>query len=421
MLDRSILPMMIVPIQRDLKISDTQFGFLQGFAFAIFYCVAGLPLGLLVDRWSRRNVIIIGIALWSMATVLSATALGFASLFVARIGVGVGEATLNPAAYSMLADLFPSNRLTRAVSIFTTGAMAGTGMAFIFGGALVSALSTHSAVVLPLIGHRNSWQLAFLCAGAPGVILALLLFTIREPARSCSSFPEVETATLPAMLHFMRRNWILLSLHSGGFSLLSMALYGFFTWTPALLLRVYGERPGVVGLSIGLAVVVFGIGGLLGGGALADFWVRTGKLDAQMRVGLVGMIGALMFGVMLAVSHQFIVGLIAMAGLFFFLLFPSGAGPAGLQIIVPPLLRGRLSALFMMSVNLIGLGLGPFVVALLTDHVFHKKAAVGQSLLVLSLMTMPAAMLAFRLAQPSFATAAMGSRQIRSLGQEDEP
>lgn len=242
MLDRSILPMMIVPIQRDLRISDTQFGFLQGFAFAIFYCVAGLPLGLLVDRWSRRNVVILGVALWSVATVLSATASGFASLFVARIGVGVGEATLNPAAYSMMADLFPSNRLTRAVSVFTTGAMAGTGMAFIFGGALVSALSTHSATVLPLIGNRNSWQLAFLCAGAPGVILALLLFTVREPLRSAPAFLEVETATSRAMLQFMRRNWSLLSLHFGGFSLLSMALYGFFTWTPAFIVMQTGTR-----------------------------------------------------------------------------------------------------------------------------------------------------------------------------------
>jgi MFS family permease len=222
MLDRTILPMMIVPVQRDLKISDTQFGLLQGFAFAIFYCVAGLPLGWLVDRWSRRNIIVCGIAMWSMMTMLSGRASSFLYLFTARIGVGVGEATLNPAACSMMADMFSRGKLTRAVGIFTTGAMMGTGIAFLFGGKLLGVLGARSVITLPLIGPTRPWQVAFLAAGAPGIILALLMMTVHEPPRPHAS--EGNSPTWAAVSVFLRARWTVLVLHFTGFSCLTMML-----------------------------------------------------------------------------------------------------------------------------------------------------------------------------------------------------
>ena len=409
MLDRTILPMMIVPVQRDLKISDTQFGLLQGFAFAIFYCVAGLPLGWLVDRWSRRNIIVCGIALWSVMTMLSGMASSFLYLFAARIGVGVGEATLNPAAYSMLADMFSREKLTRAVGIFTTGAMMGTGLAFLFGGKLLGVLGARSLITLPLLGPTRPWQVAFLAAGSPGIILALLMLTVREPSRP--QFSEGNSPAWTAVSAFLRARWAALLLHFSGFSCLTMMLYGFMTWVPALFIRIDGMSPAKVGLAIGVALAVFGISGLIAGAALADHWTRLGHLDAHMRVGLVGMTLALPFALLLSLGTKALLGVVGLCGLFFALLLPSAAGPAGLQLITPPLLRGRVSALFMVVINLVGLGLGPLAVALFTDHLFYSKLAVGRSLTLMTVLVTPLAIAVFALARRPFAAAALDQRR----------
>jgi len=408
MLDRTILPMMIVPVQRDLKISDTQFGLLQGFAFAIFYCVAGLPLGWLVDRWSRRNIIVCGIAMWSMMTMLSGRASSFLYLFTARIGVGVGEATLNPAACSMMADMFSRGKLTRAVGIFTTGAMMGTGIAFLFGGKLLGVLGARSVITLQLIGPTRPWQVAFLAAGAPGFILALLMMTVHEPPRPHAS--EGNSPTWAAVSVFLRARWTVLVLHFTGFSCLTMMLYGFMTWVPALFIRIYGMSPASVGLAIGAALTVFGIAGLIAGAAMADRWTRLGDPDAHMRVGLVGMAVALPFALLLSLGTNVILGMVSLSGLFLGLLLPSAAGPAGLQLITPPLLRGRISALFMVVINLVGLGLGPLGVALFTDHHFHNKLAVGLSLGSMTGLVMPLGIAVFALARRPFADAALKQR-----------
>jgi MFS family permease len=401
MLDRTILPMMIEPVQRDLRITDTQFGLLQGFAFAIFYCVAGIPIGWMVDRGSRRSIIAVGIALWSLMTICSGMASSFLMLFLARIGVGVGEATLSPAAYSMMADMFSRARLTRAVGIFTSGAMLGSGIAFLFGGGLMSALAAHPYVELPLLGPARPWQVAFFAAGAPGLILALLMLTVREPARP--QHRGGSQTSFAALFVFLRAQWSLLALHFTGFSCLSMALYGFMTWVPALFLRVYGLRPALVGTMMGFAVAVFGIGGLIGGAALADRWMFLGHQDAHMRVGMLGMVAAIPFAFLLSLGHNVGVGAVGLCGLFFCLFLPSAAGPAGLQLITPPLLRGRISALFMMVINLVGLGLGPLAVALFTDRVFHNRSAVGYSLTWLAIIVMPIATAVFGLARRPFA------------------
>jgi MFS family permease len=308
----------------------------------------------------------------------------------------------------MLADLFPRDKLTRAVSIFTTGAMMGTGIAFLFGAGLLSAFSKHPGMELPFLGAVHSWQVAFLIAGAPGLILSLMMLTVREPDRSRA---PGESATWAALAQFFKRNWLLLSLHFSGFSFLGMALYGFMTWAPALLTRHYGLRPSVIGISMGVGLSVFGIAGLITGGALADHWLRLGQADAHMRVGLVGMTIAIPFALMLSLSTNLIVGVIGLSGLFFSLLLPGAAGPAGLQLVTPPLLRGRLSALFMMVINLMGLGLGPLSVGVFTDQVFHNPLAVGLSLCLLTVLVMPLAIVVFGVARKPFAASVRAERQ----------
>ncbi len=196
-IDRQILSMLVTPMKRDLQISDSQVGLLQGFAFALLYTVLGLPIGRLADRASRKGIIAAGVLVWS----LMATACGFArtavQLFFARVGVGVGEAALGPAAYSMITDSFPREKLGRAFSVYNMGIPLGSGVAMLVGGLVVGAVSGESNVTLPLLGEVRSWQLVFIVTGAPGLLLPLLLLSVREPARRGLLKTASNTQTVP--------------------------------------------------------------------------------------------------------------------------------------------------------------------------------------------------------------------------------
>lgn len=392
MIDRTILVLLIGPIEHDLNLSDTQFGVLQGVAFAVFYVVAGLPIGALVDRFPRVLVIGAGMLLWSSATVASAFAGGFGSLFAARTAVAVGEASLNPAAYSLFSDVFARERLGRAIGIFSTGAAIGTGLAYLVGGALLSRAHGLADVVVPVLGPVRIWQLAFLVAGLPGIVLALLIARLQEPARRAAH--DVGAAGAAGMAKFFaghRRTLLLIFTASGCQTLL---LYAFMTWSPALLLRSHGLSGGQAGLILGLSNTVLGISGFYFGGYLADRWWRAGRRDAHMQVGFWAHVMILPIGLIAALAAPTAVAVPAVCFLNF---LQFGTGPAtiaGLQLVTPPHLRGRTSALLMMATTLGGVGLGPVGVALLNDHVFGPQA-VGRSLAVVVAVVAPLAILLF--------------------------
>src|SRR5579884_2376448 len=181
--DRQILSLLVAPIKRDLVLSDTRVGLLQGLAFALFYTFAGIPIGHLVDTRNRRNLVVVGILVWSVFTSACSIARSFLSLFLARIGVGVGEATLSPSAFSLIADYFPQERLSTAMSVSYLGALGGSALAFAVGGTVVDALAKIGTLHLPLLGQIASWRLTFLVVGLPGLLFALLAATAREPVR----------------------------------------------------------------------------------------------------------------------------------------------------------------------------------------------------------------------------------------------
>src|ERR1700734_2488400 len=181
--DRPILSLLVGSIKRDLGISDTRIGLLQGLSFALFYTVMGLPLGRLADTRSRRNLIAAGVVVWSLFTSACAIAKSFWSLFFTRIGVGVGEAGLSPAAYSLISDYFPPERLGVAISVYYMGVFLGSALALLVGGMVVAVMALIPTVTLPAIGTIASWRVTFLIVGAPGLLGALLVYTIREPLR----------------------------------------------------------------------------------------------------------------------------------------------------------------------------------------------------------------------------------------------
>ncbi len=378
--DRQILSLLVGPIRRDLQISDTQMSLLMGFTFAIFYTVCGIPLARFADRGSRRSLIGVGLILWSLMTALCGTAARYGQLLLYRIGVGVGEAALSPAAYSMIADYFPSERRATAISVYSMGIYIGSGLAFLVGGLVIQFASAQGAIDLPLVGSTRPWQVVFLILGGAGIVFSSVLWMIREPARTGAS----AGASLPMreVVAYVNHNRRTMLCHNVGFGLMSMASYGAANWIPSFFVRVHGWSVPKVGLVFGLITVVFGSAGIVFAGWLADRRRRQGMTDASVRVGLWAAIAAIPIGFIYVLVPSGALAALALVPVAFLGAMPFGIAPAAIQEIMPNSMRAQASAIYLFTVNLIGLGCGPTAVALVTDYVFHDDNAVGYSILI---------------------------------------
>jgi len=412
-IDRSILTLLVGPIRADLGISDTQISLLHGLAFAIFYTTLGIPIALLADRLNRRNIIAIGIVVWSVATAMCGLARSFWQLFAARVSVGVGEAALSPAAYSMIADLFPPQRLGRALAVYTVGAFAGAGLAYLIGGAVVGAVSGASSVMVPVLGEVRSWQLVFFIVGWPGLLVALWMLTVREPVRRHVRQAGTETsipAALRDCLRHMRAHWQTYSAHLLGFALLGLVFNATIAWMPSYLIRIFALAPGQAGFWVGIALLVFGTLGVLTGGWLTDRWNAAGHTDAAMRVGLTCAVCTVPFALSATLVPSLPTSIALFAGLVFFTSMPFGAAAVAIQIVTPPLMRATASSMYLCVLNLVGLGLGPTLVALFTDYLFGDDAAVGRSMALTAALVLLPAIALFWWGLPHFRRAAAAAR-----------
>ncbi|MCR5879841.1 MFS transporter [Phenylobacterium sp. J367] len=280
-IDRMILSLLVGPIKADLGISDTQMSLLMGFAFAIFYSALGIPLGWVADRRPRRGLIVAGIAAWSLMTAACALARGYVGLFLARIGVGVGEATLSPAVYSMLGDYFPREKLGRAMAVYSIGVPLGSGIALMAGSLVVKIVTEGPPVALPIVGELAPWRLTFLWVGLPGLLVALLVaLTVREPPRQ----GDASKTARGEFVAFLRSHPAAIASHFGGMSLIALVMYGAMAWIPQFLHRTYAMPVPEAGLWFGVATATCGAAGLLIGGWLADRLYRRGFKDAHLRV-----------------------------------------------------------------------------------------------------------------------------------------
>lgn len=188
-IDRQVIGLLVEPIKRDLLLTDTQFSLIAGFAFALFYATIGLLMGRAADRWNRRNLLLLGVLVWVPATAACGYATSFATLFVARALVAVGEAALNPAAYSLLIDYFPPHQRARAMSLYTSGVYLGSGLAFVVGGTVMAAAAGADQVALPVLGALRPWQATFVIVALPGVLVLALMLSVREPLRTDPTGP----------------------------------------------------------------------------------------------------------------------------------------------------------------------------------------------------------------------------------------
>ena len=394
-IDRTIIGLLVGPIKASLQISDTQFGVLGGIAFTLFYTVLGVPIGRIADRVSRRGLIALGVAVWSFMTAACGWAASFWQLFLARVGVGVGEAALTPAAYSMIADYFPKDRLGRALAVYQSGAFLGAALAFILGGAVIAAVTAFVAdnpdFSIPLLPDVQGWRLVFLVVGAPGLLVALWMFTVREPSRKGRLAADAGTLPFRAVVAYVWRRRRLFLPHFIGFGVLVVTFQNVVVWGPAYFTRHFGLTVAQTGLTLGLVLLVFSSAGVIGGGFLSDLLVKRGQAEGPMRVGMIAGLALLPFAATATVVDGLTLSLLLFCPMMFFASFPLGAAAQALQMVTPNEMRGQVSAIYMLFLNLLSYGLGPLIVGITTDYVFADEGAVGYSLALVSAVSAPVA------------------------------
>lgn len=382
--DRQILTLLVGPIKRDLAITDTQMSLLLGLAFALFYSVLGFPIGRLADARSRRAIIGWGIALWSVMCALCGLARNYGQLFLARVGVGVGEAALSPPAFSLLADYFPPRRLASALSVYSTGIFIGSGLAYLIGGTVIELVSRMEPWHWPLVGEIRPWQRVFIVVGLPGLAIAALMLTVREPPRTQSAGQSGQAYPLTGVIAWLRAHRASYAAHGLGFATFSLVNYGTAFWFPAYFERVHGWSPGKIGLYMGGATMIFGTLGVVLGGRLAEWWRQRQAADANLRVGIVAAALSMAMAAPLYLSRSEPLLLTALVITNVASAFPWGAAAAAVQEMTPGPMRGQASALYLFLINVVGLAMGPTAVAVLTDQAFRDPVRVGLSLLVVT-------------------------------------
>ena len=417
-LDRTILTLLVGPIRASLNISDLELSLLHGFAFAVFYVSLGIPIARFADSHNRVRLISLGILFWSLMTAVCGFAKTFWHMFLGRVGVGVGQATLSPAAYSILSDYFPSQILTRALSVYQTGIYVGMGLAMIIGGFVIANVPV---LEIPVYGVMQPWQVVFIIVSLPGIFIFAIMRTIREPVRKGmlprsggeKSIPVRELAT------FIGERRKAYGYVVGGVAAKSLAFYGIAAWLPTYFIRTFGWDAATVGLWYGLGSIVFGALGI-NLGSIASVWLRSrGYLDANVRICMFALVCLVPVGIMAPFMSSAIAAMALFYAFIFFAAFPVGCQAAALQEISPNQMRAQVTALYLFISNMCGIGLGPTFIAFFTDVVFQNDLAVGYSMSVSVAIACPiGALLFWRGLKPyrdGLESAASGYRKARIL------
>ncbi|QLC24861.1 MFS transporter [Parasphingopyxis algicola] len=383
--DRQILSLLVAPVKSELLLSDFQISLLHGLAFALLYMVLGLPFGWLADHRNRKRVILAGIGFWSLMTATCGFARNFAELFLARIGVGVGEASLQPAAYSLLADIYPPEKLSLAISIFSLGAWLGVGSAFLLGGQVVQ--------IADLVANASQldwsgWRLLFILLGLMGAPICFLVFVvIREPPRRqlAKPLPLIETG------RFLKRRAGLMAPLAIGYGLILLSVYAFLAWAPALLMRTYGWSVYEVGFALGLSALLLCPLGAVSGGMLSNRLIKSGRISGPVVVGVfeAALLAPCLVGLALVNTAGATIALLAVC--FFLGPFALGSAAASVQISTPPRFRGQISAVYLLVTSLLGVAGGPALTAFYTDYVLGDESRIDESLALVGATALPIA------------------------------
>jgi MFS family permease len=378
-LDR-FLPSLLAPaIKQDLHMTDFQIGLMLGPAFVIFYITLGIPIGWLADRFSRRTIIAAGVAIWCVMTALGAGARSFPVLFLTRLGVGIGEATVAPAAISLISDYFPYERRQRAIGLFMSGTFLGAGISFFVFGPVVHTILALPPVTIPLFGQINSWRLCFFLVGLPGLLLALMMPTVREPTRQ----DKVDTAftgggaEIPSLRQaaaFIGRRWRAFgTLFVASACTITMSALAF--WNVALFKRTWDWNVAQVGLAVGIILLTAGPLGALTGIWLSNRWIVARRPDATLRVLFIGLLLSVPCSSIFSEMPSAALGLVFLFVTHFGQAMSTVSGPPTLMMLAPGQMRAQATAIYYFVISISSQLLGPPLVGAITDW-FGDPAAL---------------------------------------------
>jgi len=386
--DRMAISMLIGPIKQEFGLGDFKASLLIGLAFTLFYVLFLLPIGAMADRFSRRRVLAVCLLIWSAATILCGFAIGFVSLFLARMIVGAGEAAIGPCSHGIIGDSFPRHALAKPLAVQGIGFQVGPAIGVAAAGAILAAGAGGAFTGLPMIGALSPWRIAFVLIGLPGILALALIPLLHEPPRRHVANARNSTPFMP----FLRSNAPLMTLIfiAAGVSAISLGVVT--GWVPAYLQRSLGVSPMAAGAAMGGILLTAAILGQGLYSILVDWVAGRGALDAPIRVGIVPMalsipLGWLAFGADDTARFYPL--------LFAFLLCITTFNALNntlAQQISPPALRSRISAMMIFAISIIGFAGGPALVGWLSEYVVGEARLglamqiVATSALVLNLV-----------------------------------
>ncbi len=378
-IDGSSIILMVEPIKADLGVSDTQMSLLLGLSFAAFYSVLGLPAGYLVDRASRRKIMGFGVVLWSCMTMSCGLAQTYWQLFLGRCGIGIGEAAITPASYSLIRDTFPPEKRGRAFGIFTAGNYIGAAAAVMLTGALLGLYGSGKLAFIPWIGGLRPWQAVLVSIGVLGIPLSLLVLTFREPARALLQPGDAGVKFSEATAQ-IKGNWRVY----GALATFVTCFYGvaisYGSWMPTIIARTWHLPPQQIGIFFGGALLICAPIGAWCGGHAIDVLTKRGRRDAAATVGIWITVIFIPFGIAAPIVPEVGEMFFALAAQ---LLVAGAYNPVAASIladITPQRLMGKVTAIYLLVFTLLGRGFGPLLVAAISDHFYSGPQGLGFAL-----------------------------------------
>jgi len=390
-LDRGIITLLVEPIKADLELSDFQISLLLGFALIAFNAFVSVPASRFVDIWPRNIIITAGIAVWSLMTAACGLAQSFWQLFMMRMGVGVGEIVHGPATYSMMADLFPREKLPRAIAVLQLGFIGGLGVSLLLGAFVIQMLLGIDNVKVPGTGIviRN-WQLVFMIVGLPGLLVSALMMTVAEPPRRGRTRELKKPLPLRTVVKYLLSNWRLYAPQFGGLAVAAIESSGTRVWQPVFFQRTYDWTAQKTGMFLGLTLIIAAPFGLWAATWLTEKLAKKND-DANLRVVAI----AYTVGPAFAIAGPLMPNpwLALACGAFAFMIGIGGAVPqnAALQSVTPNEMRGQVTALYLFVFAVIGGGIGPTFIALFTDFVFGDEKQLRYALALSGAIMLPLA------------------------------
>ncbi|MBB5708134.1 MFS transporter [Sphingopyxis panaciterrulae] len=411
-LDRNLPSLLVAPMREAFDITDTQFSLFGGASFSLFYALLGPVFGGLVDRKHRPMLLIGGVLGWSLMTGLTAFTTSYWQILICRAGVGIGEAVLAPACYSLIADYVEPRRRGRALAIYVIAIMAGGGASLILGGALIEALSGASA----LFGGMEPWRIVFLTVALPGPIAALLLLFVREVPRQEQGH-SAAVADPEEFRRYLSANRATFGFLIAGQVALGLINNSIFPWMPSFFERSHGVEPHSAGLVLGSLMIGAGTVGLLIGGWLSDHWANTGAKGARLRPMFVAAAIQIPALIVFPLIPSLTLSYAAIGLLFLGTSVTLAATPSMYQAVTPNRMRGRVVTLSLLASGLIGWTLGPSATAFITDYVFRDDAALRYAILCVS---MPSGLLFLFCSWRAFAPFVATNESLFGASQADE-